>query len=393
MAALNAHLLEPGDHGRLGFRADCPVCRQERLLGALPDEPVISRRAQATLASGLLAFSTAAPGAALAQEADQQQEGVVAPAQPGGSPAPGEPGGGATSREPAGAPAQPPEVATPDQPIVETPGVDPGGETTLPPEVGPELLPPEVGPAPPPAPQARGGQGGRSNAGDVAPPESGPVSSPPDPGRPLTAPDTQAPESRAGTPQQSESAPTPPVPPSDPGVGEAPPLDGGAPREPASSPPSPPASSPPSPLPRRGVDLGRHDRAAYDPRERTLDDTGSHRASEAPRPAGGTVGPSPGSPSTVVTPPAVVHVAQSAPAGTGTLEVSAPAVDPFPAGVHNHVVEPGESLWSIAKRLLEADASAVRIARAVSHLWELNKDRIGTGDPDLLLVGTKLRLR
>ena len=57
------------------------------------------------------------------------------------------------------------------------------------------------------------------------------------------------------------------------------------------------------------------------------------------------------------------------------------------------VVQPGDSLWSIAKRLVGPDASPAQIARKVSRLWDLNDDRIGTGRPDLILVGTKLRLR
>jgi nucleoid-associated protein YgaU len=58
-----------------------------------------------------------------------------------------------------------------------------------------------------------------------------------------------------------------------------------------------------------------------------------------------------------------------------------------------HIVQPGESLWSIAKQLLGRDASAGRIAREVSRLWSLNHSRISTGDPDLLIVGTRLELR
>ena len=33
------------------------------------------------------------------------------------------------------------------------------------------------------------------------------------------------------------------------------------------------------------------------------------------------------------------------------------------------------------------------IAREVNRLWELNRERIGTGDPDLVMVGTRLMLR
>jgi hypothetical protein len=58
-----------------------------------------------------------------------------------------------------------------------------------------------------------------------------------------------------------------------------------------------------------------------------------------------------------------------------------------------HVVQPGESLWAIAQARLGADAGAPALAREVSRLWQLNRAQIGTGDPDLLPVGTELRLR
>jgi nucleoid-associated protein YgaU len=58
-----------------------------------------------------------------------------------------------------------------------------------------------------------------------------------------------------------------------------------------------------------------------------------------------------------------------------------------------HVVQSGESLWAIARGLLGEDASVAAIAREVNRLWERNKARIGTGDPDLLMVGTTLRLK
>ena len=53
----------------------------------------------------------------------------------------------------------------------------------------------------------------------------------------------------------------------------------------------------------------------------------------------------------------------------------------------------GESLWSIASDLLGPDASAARVAREVDRLWQRNRDRIATGNPDLLRIGTTLRLR
>ena len=58
-----------------------------------------------------------------------------------------------------------------------------------------------------------------------------------------------------------------------------------------------------------------------------------------------------------------------------------------------HVVRPGESLWLIAADLLDDRATVPRIAREVNRLWELNNEVIGTGRPDLLFAGTRLRLR
>jgi Tfp pilus assembly protein FimV len=58
-----------------------------------------------------------------------------------------------------------------------------------------------------------------------------------------------------------------------------------------------------------------------------------------------------------------------------------------------HVVLAGESLWSIARDIVGGDASVAAVAREVNRLWELNTARIGTGDPDLLIAGTRLLLR
>ena len=60
---------------------------------------------------------------------------------------------------------------------------------------------------------------------------------------------------------------------------------------------------------------------------------------------------------------------------------------------HVHVVRAGESLWSIARSLVGTNASSAQIAREVARLWAINRDTIATGDPDLLPVGVKLRVR
>jgi LysM domain-containing protein len=70
---------------------------------------------------------------------------------------------------------------------------------------------------------------------------------------------------------------------------------------------------------------------------------------------------------------------------------AAPAARTFDRG-GKHIVRPGDSLWSIASGVLGPRSSNAEIARFVSRLWELNKQRIGTGNPSLVLVGTELRL-
>jgi outer membrane biosynthesis protein TonB len=58
-----------------------------------------------------------------------------------------------------------------------------------------------------------------------------------------------------------------------------------------------------------------------------------------------------------------------------------------------YVVRSGDCLSYIAAALLPADANNIEIADEVARLWQLNKARIGTGDPNLIYAGTKLRLR
>ena len=55
-----------------------------------------------------------------------------------------------------------------------------------------------------------------------------------------------------------------------------------------------------------------------------------------------------------------------------------------------HVVRSGESLWLIAEDLLGPGASTEEVARAVERLWELNAERIGSGDPNVIMSGQRL---
>jgi Tfp pilus assembly protein FimV len=93
-------------------------------------------------------------------------------------------------------------------------------------------------------------------------------------------------------------------------------------------------------------------------------------------------------PAVAVTSPATVSVAAAPTAAPAA--ASGPHAKP---GDRTHTVLPGESLWTIAANLLGSDASTAKVAREVHRLWQLNRDRIATGDPDLLMVGTRLDLR
>ncbi|HYI35746.1 MAG TPA: LysM peptidoglycan-binding domain-containing protein [Thermoleophilaceae bacterium] len=58
-----------------------------------------------------------------------------------------------------------------------------------------------------------------------------------------------------------------------------------------------------------------------------------------------------------------------------------------------YVVEPGDTLWGIARAQLGGSPSNARIAGEVKRLWDLNDVAIGTGNPDLIMVGQRLKLR
>ena len=59
----------------------------------------------------------------------------------------------------------------------------------------------------------------------------------------------------------------------------------------------------------------------------------------------------------------------------------------------SHVVKQGDSLWGIARANLGGSPSNARVAGEVKRLWDLNDVVIGTGNPDLIMVGQRLKLR
>jgi hypothetical protein len=93
--------------------------------------------------------------------------------------------------------------------------------------------------------------------------------------------------------------------------------------------------------------------------------------------------------------PAADAVAAAPPAAetVPVVQAETPARDASaPRSGRVHVVQAGESLWSIAAELLGPGASTDEIARAVERLWQLNAGRIGSGDPDLIVAGERLVL-
>jgi LysM repeat protein len=188
-----------------------------------------------------------------------------------------------------------------------------------------------------------------------------------------------------------EGAPTPPTPAAEQAPTPAPP-----PPTPASpvEPPAPPPgavalpATPPTPTPVAEVEAPT---PQPEPRETSTQRKPPKRPAKAHeverRPVIGT-GPAPPrqSPGPVVqataAPPPPTTVPVPPPADRGDTRIAGPT----------YTVRPGDSLWSIARRLLGADASAGRIAREVNRLWQLNEDRIATGSPSLIHVGTVLKL-
>jgi LysM domain len=349
MGSLTAHLLEAGDHGRLRFHPSCPVCRQERLYGALSSEPVVSLRAQALLAGGVLAFSASAPVVAAAREPDRQFEGVAAPEQSG-------------------------------ETELDDPTFDPGGDTNLSFDTAP-------------APAAPGDQ---ADSGEGAPLDVEPSVDLDARLAPLA--DAEAP----GTDQEAAVPSVEGVPPSEaqPGASVTP----SVPYTPNPGPDPPREEGDQRPVveerPDRGPGHFGSDRATYE------------REAGAKRGGGGVVvsplGVGDGAASQpYVEPVAAAPVEPAASVSAAALpaaesvavaQTTPPARDtskkqPQDLNARFHVVQPGDSLWSIAKRLLGGEASPARVAREVHRLWSLNGSRIGTGDPDLLMVGTRLQLR
>jgi LysM domain-containing protein len=76
MPSLSAHLRLSEDHSALPFHPSCPVCRRDRLAGALTGDEIVSRKTQAAIAAGLVAFSGVGAPTAIAADPDTVSEGT-----------------------------------------------------------------------------------------------------------------------------------------------------------------------------------------------------------------------------------------------------------------------------------------------------------------------------
>jgi LysM domain len=207
----------------------------------------------------------------------------------------------------------------------------------------------------------------------------------------LGAPVETEPTTDQEAPPVLEAAPAPPAatpePEQTPLPAPAPPTQAPPPAPPA-TPPAPPTMVPAEPLAAEGEKPQVQRETRQTPKERAAPTRGpeTHQVERPP-----TIG-------TNAAPPPEVSVTAIQPTTTQVPETTVPASQPAdppdaPVKGTSYTVRPGDSLWSIARRVLGPEASAGRIAREVNRLWELNAERIGTGNPSLLHIGTVLRLR
>ena len=204
----------------------------------------------------------------------------------------------------------------------------------------------------------------------------------PAPAPPAPTPEPVAPPPAVvATPEPTPEAVATPEAAATPEVPEAPPAP-----VPAETPPPAPAETPP-PAPAETSPAATAPVASpvatATPELRVQSDSGKRR-DEPERSARRTAAPAPPPPpapsrrtaAPAPPPPPAPAPVRSAPVAVTT----APAA---PVGAH-YVVQPGDSLWRIAERLLGPRASVKAVAALTAALWERNQDRIGSRSPDVL---------
>jgi LysM domain len=326
--SLNEHLTRPENHETLPFRADCPICRASRLAGSAPGGRTAPRGTAVLMVAALSAGSSFAAPPAVALAQDPPGD-VVAPDEV-------QSGGG--------------ELGVPDpeaQP--QLPGSD--DSTEAPPGGDPGLD--EGAPIPEPVPEGEG-----QEASPIVEPDA-PQAVPEDP-EPPAAPAPPA----VPAPPAAPAPPAPPAVPAPPAPVAPPPAPAPPVAEPAPA-PAPPATAPAEPKP------------APAPPDPPRGEAKEERAVAPVPPAPAPAAPLPAAPQPVAsTPEPSVQVVADAPEPTGDV----------------YVVQSGDTLWTIAQRRLGAGAGPGEVARFVDRLWTLNASELGTGSPDLIMPGQRLRM-
>jgi len=378
MASLTEHFRRREHHAALPFRADCPICREERMQGTAPRDDVVPASVQAGVLAAVLATSAVAPPAS-------------ALAGPGGGK-----GGGQTQR---GAGGQ---------------GHSNGGG------------------------QGSGGGGGHKGHGGGAPPVSkGPKSSPPpaadDSDRERSSSPSEAPEaisapdpeprvsharperrhsgSVATTPEKP--AASPPRSSGDRGRDDRRPHNGKGDRGRRSGPDSPPAASGVAeradrlagPLFKSSRADGRRTTRAADPVleriEPRLAPT-QRKVVQVERELTQELGRAPGEREIARRAGLEEHEVTDARQAIrkrvrkarqrlerGPTRTVAEQTSEKPS---TYTVRSGDSLWSITEDELAKGASDAQVAAGVREVWSKNEERVASGDPDEILPGERLEL-
>jgi len=340
VTALNTHL-KAIDHGQLSYHPRCPVCRAERLCGTVSDGPVISRRTQAAAVAAVVALVPAL-GAAPALAGDG--ETTVGTQDPGTPGTPVDP----TDNPNWKPPAAPKRVMNDGGPVVDTESPTNDGEGD---------------------PIDTGGGPGDPGAGTPSQPGQNDSTVPAG----LTPDNAQAPPPQPAPPTP---APPPPAPAPTPPPTPAPAAPAPTAAPPQTTPPNPAGKPKPKPKPKPGRAAGRHTAK----RDRQPVPAVAPRTRQAPTPA---------APAAVgAEPQAVARVAVPAAAPVHSVATTAA---PVKRG-HSYTVRAGDSLWSIATRIAGPDATPAKVAATVHRIWNTNADRIASGNPNMLAVGTTLQI-
>ena len=92
-----------------------------------------------------------------------------------------------------------------------------------------------------------------------------------------------------------------------------------------------------------------------------------------------------------ILPPVVAPPGDSTPPRPPVASTTPTTSDEQRSAQREHVVRPGEHLWSIAATIA-GDTHPEQVARYWRRLVETNRERLRSGDPDLLYPGERLRL-